>query len=137
MQALANFLTFEVTMNQFEQENSLVQLSFPTHTFESPPLSSCGFGSGLQDTSRVMFCGNLPSTAPSVRWTESAARHCSDLDSIGGLLFSQPFFVAEIITDTPKFVKLATTIFDFNGELSGNCDDIFTSRHSRSLLLHD
>ena len=66
-----------------------------------------------------MFCDSLPSTAPSVRWTESAARHYSDLDSIGGLLLSQPFFVVEIITDAPKIVKLATTIFDFNEVLSG------------------
>ena len=37
-----------------------------------------GSGPGLQDTSRVVFCDNLPSAAPSARWTESAARHLLD-----------------------------------------------------------
>ena len=40
------------------------------------------------------------------------------LDSIGGLLLSQPFFVAGIITSTPRFVNLATTISDFNEVMS-------------------
>ena len=38
MQALATFLAFEVTMNQFEQENSLVQLSFPTQVRIPAPI---------------------------------------------------------------------------------------------------
>ena len=41
----------------------------------------------IQDTSKNMFCVNLSSTAPSVRWTESAARHFSAASSLNRRLF--------------------------------------------------
>ena len=46
-----------------------------THTLQPPPLVVVGSGPWLQDISKVVSCDNLPSAAPSVRWTESAARH--------------------------------------------------------------
>ena len=45
------------------------QTIVPIHTLQIPASFS-----GFQDTSKAMFCVNLLSTAPSVRWTESAAR---------------------------------------------------------------
>ena len=55
-----------------EQRSRFVKLS-PTHTCKPPPLSCCGFRSWASNR-QVVFCDNLPSAAPSVRRTESAAR---------------------------------------------------------------
>ena len=46
---------------------------------KSPPLSVVGSNPGLQDTS---FCDHLPSAAPSVHWTEGAARHSSTASNL-------------------------------------------------------
>ena len=98
-------------MNNLEREISLVNLSFPTHTFKSPLLSCCG--SCFVTTS---LRPHPRSVGPRVRPGTIQQR----LDSIGGLLLSQLFFVAKIFTCTPgKFVNSVTIISDFNEELSG------------------
>ena len=64
-------------MNNLEREISWSTCRFQ-HTRSNPRFYLIvGLDPELQDTSRVMFCDNLPSTAPSVRGTESAARHYS------------------------------------------------------------
>ena len=52
----------------------LFKLSSPTHTCKPPLLSCCVFQSKTSKTVKVVFCDNLPSAAPLVRRTESAAR---------------------------------------------------------------
>ena len=56
-----------------EQRSRLVKLSSPTHTCKPRLFLIMDFGPELQ-TVKVVFCDNLPSAAPSVRRTESAAK---------------------------------------------------------------
>ena len=94
----------------------------PTHTLQIPALSRASLGKVSRHIN-VVLCDNFPSAAPSVRWTESAARHFQQrLHSIDGRFFLQPFFIVRF--HARKFVDLATTISDFDEVLSGNWDGI-------------
>ena len=75
-------------------------------------LLSCASRLGFQDTSNVVFCDNLPSAAPSVHWTERAARHFQQrLDSIRDRFLSQPFSVAVIFTGRQKSSRIRQPLF--------------------------
>ena len=70
-------------------------------------------GPWLQDTS---FCDHFPSAAPSVRWTEGAARHFSTASNLN----QWSILVTALLRrrDESSWI-LATIISDFDEVLSG------------------
>ena len=95
------------------------------HTCSKPCLCPVvGSGPWLQDTS---FCDHLPSAAPSVRWTEGAARHFSAASTS----ISSRFCHSHSSSHDESSWILATTISIFVEMLSE-----YWRRHSRLLFLH-